>query len=152
MDESGIDQALCRLFGRSIRGFQVNGEISGKRFHRTSFIAGKRGKEIIAAMIYEGTCDTLLFETWLKKRLIPTLVPGQTVILDNARFHKSKKAKEMIEAAGCTLIFLPPYSPDLNPIEKFWSWLKKQIKEFVSSCKTLQEAVIKAFKSYEFFV
>jgi transposase len=69
-------------------------------------------------MTFRGTCNSILFIAWLEKMLIPELKAGQTVIMDNASFHKSPIVKNLIEAAGCKLVYLPPYSPDLNPIEK----------------------------------
>lgn len=98
-------------------------------------------------MIFEGTCHSELFETWIEKFLIKELVPGQIVIMDNAAFHKSAKTRELIEQAKCQLLFLPPYSPDLNPIEKFWAWLKKKIQETISSFKTLEDALCHVFKN-----
>ena len=76
-------------------------------------------------MIYQGICNSLLFEAWVEKFLIKALVPEQVVILDNATFHKSIKTKQLIESVGCQLLLLPPYSPDFNPIEKFWAWFKR---------------------------
>ena len=95
------------------------GAISGRRYHRESFVAGKLGSKIIAPFCYQGTCDTDLFNFWIKNFLVPELIPGQVVILDNATFHKSSKTKELIESSGCEILFLPPYSPDFNPIEIF---------------------------------
>ena len=76
---------------------------------------------------------------------MPELKPGQIVILDNASFHKSQIAKEMVEKAGYTLLFLPPYSPDLNPIEKYWNWLKSKVRSIIHRFKTLAEAIDYAF-------
>lgn len=101
-------------------------------------------------MIFEGTCHSELFETWVEKFLIKELIPGQIVIMDNATFHKSAKTKELIEQAGCQLLFLPPYSPDLNPIEKFWAWLKRKIKDIIGSFKTLTDALCFIFKNCNF--
>lgn len=75
-------------------------------------------------MVFNGSCSTLLFETWVEKFLIKELKPNQVVIMDNAAFHKSKRTKDLIESVGCTVLFLPPYSPDFNPIEKFWANMK----------------------------
>jgi len=102
--------------------------MSGKRYQRERFVAGKIMSKIIAPFCYKGTCDTLLFNLWIEKFLVPELDPGQTVIMDNATFHKSQKTKELIESAGCKILFLPPYSPDLNPIEIFWANFKKLIR------------------------
>ncbi|KJV97531.1 DDE superendonuclease family protein, partial [Orientia tsutsugamushi str. Sido] len=82
-------------------------------------------------------CNTRLFEAWRQQVLINELKPAQFVVMDNAAFHKSKKTKELIESVGCKVIFLPPYSPDLNPIEKFWANMKRcirhQITQFAKS-------------------
>lgn len=82
---------------------------------------------------------------WVEKILVPELRVGQIVIMDNATFHKASKTKELIEHAGCVLLFLPPYSPDLNPIEKFWANFKKQVKEIATKFKNLAEAIDHAF-------
>lgn len=92
-------------------------------------------REPIAPLTFHGTCNTEFFNKWIEEFLITELKPGQTVIMDNVSFHKSPKTKELIEKAGCKLLYLPPYSPDLNPIEKFWAnlkkWIKKQIHKFI---------------------
>jgi transposase len=85
-------------------------------------------------------CNAKLFETWVEKFLIKELKPGQFVVMDNASFHKSKNTKELIESVGCRLIFLPPYSPDLNPIEKFWANMKKWLKEEITQFDELYDA------------
>ncbi len=100
-------------------GHQVKGFISGKRYQRESFVTGKAGSKIIAPFCYQGTANTDLFNFWVEQFLVPELISSQTVILDNATCHKSKKTTELIESAGCKLLFLSLYSPDLNPIEIF---------------------------------
>ncbi|WP_338140403.1 transposase [Candidatus Rhabdochlamydia porcellionis] len=92
-------------------------------------MAVKNRSNILAPFCYTGTCNTQLFNMWLEQILIPELKPGQVVILDNASFHKSKESLEIIKRARCEVLFLPPYSPDLNPIEKFWAHFKKRVKE-----------------------
>lgn len=77
--------------------------------------------------------------------LIPELKVGQVVILDNASFHKSQTSLEMIRQAGCEVLFLPPYSPDLNPIEIFWANFKRRVKEILNQCSTLAEAIDQSF-------
>lgn len=147
IDESGIDTYLYYPWGYGLRGQKVFGEISGKRYDRESFIAGKSGKQIIAPMCFKGTCNTELFNAWVEQSLIPELRAGQVVILDNATFHKSKKTKELIEKAGCELLFLPPYSPDLNPIEKFWAHLKANIRSTITNFNNLSYAIEYAFNA-----
>lgn len=98
-------------------------------------------------MTYKGTCNTKLFEIWVEKMLLPELKKGQTIIMDNAVFHKSERTKILIESAGCQLLFLPPYSPDLNPIEQFWAWFKAQIREVIDTFSFLEEAISHVFNS-----
>ena len=117
------------------------GKTSGKRFLRTNIVAAQCGKKILAPMTFCGTCNTSLFITWIEKMLIPELKQGQVIIMDNATFHKSPIIKEMIESVGCRLVFLPPYSPDLNPIEKFWANLKRWINQHVPFMEDLHKAI-----------
>ncbi|MGK5594908.1 MAG: transposase, partial [Parachlamydiaceae bacterium] len=91
------------------------------------------------------TCDISLFNTWLEQILVPQLKPGQVIILDNASFHKSKASLEIIQKARCEVLFLPPYSPDLNRIEKFWANFKRNVKEVLSLYSTLTEAIDQSF-------
>ena len=92
-------------------------------------------------MCFEGTCDTDLFNVWLKQELIPNLKHGQVLIFDNASFHKSAETRKLVEAHGCEILFLPPYSPDLNPIEKYWANMKTKVREFLPKAASLSEAL-----------
>ena len=92
-------------------------------------------------MCFEGTCNTELFNAWLEKVLLPELNPGQVLILDNASFHKSSKSVELVKSAGCRLVFLPAYSPDLNPIEKCWAIMKARVREKLPKSATLAQAL-----------
>ena len=114
IDESGIEETLVKDRGWCQKGKKLLGKKSGKYYQRTNIIAGLVNKKSIAPMIFNGSCNTKLFEAWIEQFLIKELWPGQVVIMDNAAFHKPIKTKELIESAGCKLIFLPPYSPDLN--------------------------------------
>lgn len=146
IDESGIEKFISREYGWSKKGVKVHSEISGKRYFRESFIAGILRNKIIAPFCYQGTCNSALFNIWLKKVLLPNLNPGHIIIMDNAAFHKSRETKALIEKAKCKLLFLPPYSPDLNPIEKFWANLKNRIKKIINKFSSLQDAIDYAFK------
>jgi transposase len=141
LDESGINKYLCREYGRSARGKKILGEISGHRFLRESVIAAISRGKFLSPMCFRGTCDTKLFNVWLKQVLIPELNPGQTLILDNASFHKSEESKKLVEEAGCKLMFLPPYSPDLNPIEKYWANMKTKVRERLPKVQNLAKAM-----------
>ena len=98
-------------------------------------------------MVFRGSCNTELFNIWVENFLIKELKFGQVVIMDNAAFHQSQKTKELIESVGCKLIFLPPYSPDLNPIEKFCANMKRWVKQHIFSCDHLFD-LLSAFFIY----
>lgn len=147
IDESGINEYLYREYGRDLRGKKIYGEISGKRFARQSVISGLFNGKFFAPMCFEGTCDTSLFNVWLKEMLIPNLIPGQVLILDNASFHKSAESQKLVESAGCKILFLPPYSPDLNPIEKYWANMKIKVRELLKKVQTFTEALDRAVLS-----
>ena len=95
-----------------------------------SVIAAYCQKKLMAPFRFEGYTNTDVFETWVDKCLIPLLRPGHVVILDNASFHKAPHIKDKIEATGAKVIFLPPYSPDINKIEPQWAVLKSKIKKY----------------------
>jgi transposase len=145
VDESGINEYLQRENARAIRGEKVYGAVSGNRYSRESFIAAQSQSNILAPFCYTGTCNTNLFNAWLEQILVPELKPGQVIILDNASFHKSKASIEILQKAGCEILFLPPYSPDLNPIEKFWAKFKKNVKEVLNLFSSLAEAIDQSF-------
>jgi transposase len=141
IDESGVDSHLHKEYCWAPKGQVVLSRQSGKRFARESFLAAKCGKKILAPMCFNGTCNTELFNAWLEQMLVPELIPGQILIMDNASFHKSSRTKSIIEAAGCKLKFLPAYSPDLNPIENFWALLKAKLKSYINKFASLAEAI-----------
>jgi len=147
LDESGIDEYLHRDYARSLRGTQVISEVSGKKFGRISIIAAwlSNQKEMIAPYVFEGYTDSTRFNGWLEKCLVPCLRKGQVIIMDNASFHKSIRTKELIEAAGCKLLYQPAYSPDLNPIEKQWAVLKRKFRKHKHKFETFNQAVDYAF-------
>jgi transposase len=146
IDESGIDTAICKDRGWGKKSEKLMGEKSGKYYERTNIIAAYSDKKSIAPIVFNGTCNTSLFNGWIEKCLIKELKPGQVVIMDNASFHKSQKTIELIESVGCKLIFLPPYSPDLNPIEKFWANMKRWIKDKISGFGQLHETMNEFFR------
>ena len=134
LDESGFDMRdNYKDSGWARLGKKIYGERTGNRFanKRQSLLMGKRGKDWLAPFIFEGTCNTELFNEWLKVMLIPELkkyTTKQVVIMDNASIHKNKKTRQLIEEAGHILLFLPPYSPDFNPIEKIFGVIKRTLK------------------------
>ena len=95
----------------------------------------------MAPFTVEGACNRTVFETWLETCLIPVLPPGDGVILDNATCHHGGRIAQLIEAAGAQVIYLPPYSPDLNRIEKCWGWLKNRIRQQLPYADGLRAAI-----------
>jgi transposase len=123
----------------------VIGFVAGRKFRRTNIVAGYIDGKTIAECAYDCTTDRMVFSTWIEKALVPELKPGQVVVMDNAAFHKDRRTQELIEGAGCTLLFLPPYSPDLNPIEKFWANLKRKLADILHLFSSFDDALHHAF-------
>jgi transposase len=133
-------------YGWSPAGERIYGLKSGRRHGRVNMIAGDRNGQLIAPFTVEGACNRTVFELWLETCLIPVLQPGEWVILDNATFHHGGRIAELIQAKGAQVVYLPPYSPDLNRIEKCWAWLKSRIRKQrrnVTSLREAMEAVLK---------
>ena len=126
IDETGFAPSTCRLWARALIGQRVQDTHNAQQRPRTSLIGGYCDHKLIAPMLFEGTCNTLLFNDWLEQMLLPDLWVGSLIVMDNATFHKSQKTIDLIWEAGCTPLFLSPYSPELNPIEKLWANLKRQ--------------------------
>lgn len=129
MDESGIDSNENYPYGWCEKGERFHSVRPGKRRERLSIIGALLESEFFAPMVYQGYCTAKVIEAWLLKFLLPSLKPGQVIIMDNAPFHNSCRIKELIENAGCELLFLPAYSPDLNPIEHWWHKIKTAIRK-----------------------
>ena len=146
MDESGLDKYFCRKYARALRGELVYGSIRGRRFERVSIIAGQNGHEILAPLQYKGNMQGEFFEKWFEEHLIPSLFDGAVVVMDNASFHRKKRLNDFSIKYNIKIIFLPPYSPELNPIEHFWNWLKKKVSDNLISCNSLDDAIFNAFK------
>jgi transposase len=125
VDESGFAPTTERTHGWALKGQKVYGFRSGNRRPRTSLIAALVNKRLTAPLLFEGTCNTAIFNAWLEQELCPTLDENSVVVIDNAAFHKSKETSDLITATGATLLFLPPYSPELMPIEKTFGTMKK---------------------------
>ena len=114
---------------------------------RLSMIAGLCKDKLQSPFIFDGHCDTKLFELYLEKVLLKDLKPGKTIVIDNASFHKSKKIEKLISDAGCRLKYLPAYSPDLNPIEHYWHKVKTIIRKLRRDTgESLAEAMSTALK------
>ena len=147
VDESGFDDTLHYPYGYCHRSERFYGDIVGHRSERLSVVgAWRKGGEVIAPMVYQGYTNTQVFCQWFEEMLLPELIPGQIVILDNAGFHPRKRLEELLSGTGRQLWFLPPYSPDLNKIEKFWARLKKQVGKVLKECENLFDAIAQSLR------
>lgn len=127
VDGSGFAREAIRRYGRARVGEKVHGWCAGQRRPRTSLLAARlEGQGFDFPFLFEGTCTSAVFNQWLQQRLVPALSAHHVVILDNAAFHKSATTRRLIGQTGARLLFLPPYSPDLNPIEHDFANLKKR--------------------------
>ena len=144
IDESGIEKRITQEYFWTQKGKIKNIKVSGKRSSRTNVIAALTDKGIEAQFTFEGACNTELFVLYIETVLCPILRKGQVVIMDNASFHKSEKIKILIEKAQARLVYLSPYSPDLNPIEHYWAVLKNHLKMVLKTTKSFAEAVEKS--------
>lgn len=123
------------------RGQRFEALKAGRRTGRINMIAAYCEQTLLAPFTVTGACNRRVFEIWLETCLVPALKPGQAVIVDNATFHHGGRITELIEAAGCRVLYLPAYSPDLNRIEKCWAWLKSRIRHQLSSAGSLRAAM-----------
>jgi len=132
LDESGFDLNMKKEYGWKKKGQRLYDNKSGNRKNKRITVISaysNQTKKLIAPIYFEGNTDSSIFNQWVEDFLILELKPNQTVILDNAAFHKSQKTRELIESVNCKLLYLPPYSPDFNPIEQKWSHVKNQVKK-----------------------
>lgn len=124
VDESGFAHDMPRTHGYSPVGDRCYGTQDWNAKGRKNVIAGLCGTSLIGCGIVEANVDTAVFNVWIEKILMPDLPNNSIVVMDNASFHKSQKTKELLESNEHEIEFLPPYSPDLNPIENKWAQAK----------------------------
>ncbi|AFY38266.1 transposase [[Leptolyngbya] sp. PCC 7376] len=147
IDESGFDNTLDYGYGYCHKSERFIAEKLGHRTERVSVIGGWREGEQIAPMVFEGYANSALVCQWVEDCLVPELIPGQIIILDNASVHPKERIQTLVAKAGCEVIFLPPYSPHLNKIEKFWGRLKKEVSKLIKKTEDLFDAIRIAFCS-----
>ena len=124
LDESGFTTKLTRQWGRAPRGQRCVGRVPHGQWQTTTFIGALRVTGLTAPLVLDGPLTTDAFRAYVAQLLGPTLRPGDLVILDNLAIHKDPVSAQLIEQRGATLRLLPPYSPDLNPIEQVFAKLK----------------------------
>jgi transposase len=128
LDESGAHLGMTRLYGRAAPGERIVESTPGDSGSHYTVVAALSLNGISAPWVFEGALDAATFRAYVEQELGPSLEPGDIVILDNLPAHKDAEARALIEACGAHLIFLPPYSPDFNPIELCWATVKKALR------------------------
>jgi transposase len=147
LDEAGSNLAMTRLYGRSERRARVIETVPQNYGENITMLASLSAAGITAPMTINGAVDGIVFKVYIEQVLCPTLTQGDVVVMDNLPAHKVAGIKELIEARGAKLIYLPPYSPDLNPIEKCWSKIKTHLRKAKARTreeleKALREALL----------
>ena len=143
MDESGCNRAMTRTHARSPKGQRAFGSAPRNWGENVSIIGAISQAGPLATMWLPGATDGNAFLAYLKEVLVPRLWQGAVVVMDNLGAHKVKGVKELIESVGARLLYLPPYSPDFNPIELCWSKLKAHLRKKAARCTQTLGAAIK---------
>lgn len=128
LDETGVTTKMTRLRGRSLRGQRLHASAPFAHWGTQTFVAGLRCWGMTAPWIIDAPMNRAIFDSYIETQLAPTLTKGDVVILDNLAVHKSATAAEHLRRQGAWFLFLPPYSPDLNPIEKAFAKLKAHLR------------------------
>ena len=129
IDETGASTKMARLRGRARRGQRCRAAVPHGHWQTTTFTGALRLSGMTAPMVLDGPMNRAAFQAYVDQVLVPTLHPGDTVIMDNLPAHKGAGVRRAIEAAGAVLRYLPPYSPDLNPIENAFAKLKAELRK-----------------------
>jgi len=145
LDESGATTQMTRNYGRAVRGERVREATPNSHWRTVTMLAALTKRGLQAPMTIESPTDGDVFLAYLEQVLCPRLRPGQVVILDNLAAHKVAGVRELIAATGARLIYLPPYSPDFNPIEQAWSKIKQLLRSAKArSVAALEQAIAEA--------
>ena len=137
IDETGTTTKMTRLRGRALKGSRLNSKAPFGHWGTQTFVAALRCDGLAAPWVIDAPMNRLIFETYVETQLAPILKPGDVVILDNLSSHKSERAERLIRERGAWMLFLPPYSPDLNPIEMAFSKLKARLR--AAAARTIDE-------------
>ena len=129
IDETWASTNMARRYGRAPRGQRLRASIPYGHWKTTTFVAGLRNSGLVAPFVLDGPINRDAFETYVARVLVPDLRPGDVVVMDNLSSHKGPRVQEMIEAADASLRYLPPYSPDFNPIENAFAKLKALLRK-----------------------
>jgi len=149
IDETGASTKMARLYGRAPRGERCVAPIPHGHWQTTTFVGALRATGMTAPMVLDGAMDGAAFELYVRQILVPTLRPGDVVVMDNLPAHKRTQIRGAIEAVGAQLMYLPPYSPDLNPIEMAFAKLKAALRKAAArSLKALWTAIAQALTTF----
>jgi transposase len=139
---------LTRLYGRAPRGQRLVDHVPLGDWQMTTLIAGVRQGGVLAPFVFEGATNTVAFQTYIKQVLVPELRPGDIVVLDNLPAHRARAIGRAVRKAGAGLWYLPPYSPDLNPIEKVWAKVKALLRKAATrTTQALWDAIADALRA-----
>jgi transposase len=142
LDESGAQTHMKRLYGRTVKGKRLADTMPGGHWRTTTMISAIRTGGVATAMVTEGATDATVFRGFVEHFLAPVLKRGDIVVMDNLSSHKVGGVREAIESAGARLWYLPPYSPDFNPIEQAWSKVKSVLRSLTpTTTRQLYHAV-----------
>lgn len=148
VDESGSNIALTPLYARAPRGQRAGGSVPRNRGKNTTLLASLSVEGVGACMLLEGATTAVAFEIYLEQILLPSLAPGQIVVMDNLSAHKGAQVRHLIEDRGCQLLFLPAYSPDFSPIEETFSKIKAHLRRVGARTReALEEAIAQALET-----
>lgn len=146
IDEAGVNLGMTRRYARSLKGTRAYGDTPDARGKNVTMIGGISLQGFVASLTFPGGTDTLAFQTYVTQVLVPNLWQGACVVMDNFSSHKVAGIRQAIEAAGAKLVYLPPYSPDFNPIENCWSKVKEFLRsKAVRTYEALDDAITEAF-------
>ena len=149
IDETGASTKMARRYGRSPYGQRCVAAIPHGHWKTTTFVGALRATGMTAPMVLDGPMDGMAFEAYVTQVLVPTLEPGDIVVMDNLAVHKRAEVGLAIEAAGAWLLYLPPYSPDLNPIEMAFAKLKAALRKAAArSIEALDHAIAHALAAF----
>ncbi|MGA3371505.1 MAG: IS630 family transposase [Terracidiphilus sp.] len=147
LDESGVTTSMTRLYARSLGGRRIHESTPGGHWKIMTILGAMSLRGMVATMTIEAATDAEIFLAYVEHVLCPALKPGDVVVMDNLSSHKVNGVREWIEKAGAEVLYLPPYSPDLNPIEKAWAKLKQLLRSAKARTKeTLDQAIEEALK------
>jgi transposase len=140
---------MARLYGRSKRGQRCRAAVPHGHWLTTTFTAALRRTALTAPMTLDGPMNAAAFRAYVEQVLAPTLNPGDIVVMDNLPAHKGAAVRNLIEASGATLLLLPPYSPDFNPIENAYAKFKSSLRKAAArTVETLEDAIADALQAF----